>query len=153
MKVVLDTNVLVSATFWYGDSNEIIKRVEDKTVELVLSKDIVQEFSDVLNRDEILEKVKDKHLEVRHSLQKILELSTIIDPNESVDIIKDDLTDNMVLACARAGKVGYIISQDRHLLKLGEFEGVRIVTPSDFLKTIARKNTASQASRTPSPGR
>ena len=55
MKVVLDTNVLISATFWEGDSSKIVKKVEDKEIELILSKDILDEFKSVLEYKEILE--------------------------------------------------------------------------------------------------
>ncbi len=44
MRITLDTNVLVSATFWYGDSFEILKNVENKELELVISKEIIEEF-------------------------------------------------------------------------------------------------------------
>lgn len=52
MKVVLDTNVLVSATFWKGNSEKIIDKVENKEVELVISKELIDEYKEVINRDE-----------------------------------------------------------------------------------------------------
>jgi uncharacterized protein len=133
MKVVLDTNVLVSATFWYGDSDKIIKLAEEKKIEIVLSKDILEEFSRVLNYDEIQEKVRGKNLEIRNSFQKIVEIATIVEPEEKVNIIKDDPSDNTFLEVAKAGKADCIVSKDSHLLKLKQFENVEILTPKDFL--------------------
>ena len=48
MKITVDTNVLISAAFWYGESNKIILLAERKSIELILSKEIVQEYSEVL---------------------------------------------------------------------------------------------------------
>ena len=61
MRITVDTNVLISATFWYGNSNKIIEKVENKELILLLSLDIINEFSQVLNYKEIQEKIKDKN--------------------------------------------------------------------------------------------
>ena len=138
MKVVLDTNVLVSAMFWYGDSDRIIRLAEEKKVEIILSKAILEEFSRVLGYKDIQDKVKDKNLEVRNSFQKIVELATIIDPEEKVDIIKYDPDDNKFLECAKAGNADYIISKDKHLLNLKMFENIQIITPKEFLEKMKK---------------
>ena len=135
MRVTLDTNVLVSATFWYGDSNEIIKKVENKEFELVLSKAIIDEFVEVLNSEEIQEKITNKNLEMKRTVQKIVSLSSIIEPRINLDVIKHDPNDNKVLECAKEGKVDFIISSDNHLLKLKNFEGIKIITPRDFINS------------------
>ena len=57
MKIVVDTNVLLSATFWNGASNRIIEKVEKKEIELVISKKILDEFSGVLGYKEIVKKL------------------------------------------------------------------------------------------------
>ena len=66
MKVTLDTNVLISATFWYGDSFRILQLIENKKIELVLSLEILQEYAKVLEYDEIQEKIKRKDLEIKN---------------------------------------------------------------------------------------
>jgi putative PIN family toxin of toxin-antitoxin system len=135
MKVVLDTNILVSAMFWNGDSDKIIRLAEEKKVEIILSKDILDELSKVLGYKDIQDKVKDKNLEVRNSFQKIVELATIIESEEKVDIIKDDPADNKFLECAKAGKADFIISKDKHLFNLKKFENISIITPKEFLES------------------
>ncbi len=57
MRITVDTNILVSATFWYGDSNTIMELVESKQLELVLSVQILEEFTKVLDYKEIKEKI------------------------------------------------------------------------------------------------
>ncbi len=139
MKITVDTNVLVSATFWNGCSNEIINRVERKDIDLALSKEIIEEFAIVLSSEEIQEKIKNKYLEMKRTVGKIASISTIIEPLEKVDIVKEDPDDNKILECAKAGKVDFIISSDNHLLKIKKFEGMPILTPQEFLKQISEE--------------
>ncbi len=134
MNITVDTNILVSATFWYGASFKIITMAENKEIDLMLSKDIIKEFFGVLQYEEIQEKIKDKNLEMKRTVAKIVSISYIVEPKQRVSICEDE-KDNMVLECAKEGKSKYIITKDEHLLKLKEFEGIKIVTPEDFLKT------------------
>lgn len=134
MKITLDTNVLLSSTFWDGDSSRIVEIIERGEIELVLSRDIIQEFGGVLEYKEIKEKIKDKNLEMKRTVNEIIEMAKIVDPREEFNIIKDDPEDNVIIACAVEGEVDYIVTQDRHLLDLGEFRSVKILTPREFLK-------------------
>ncbi len=133
MRITVDTNVLISSSFWHGDSDRILNKAENKEIDLVLSKEIIEEFIEVLNYEEILDKIREKNLEMKRTIEKIISLSTLVEPKEKFDIIKEDLDDNIILECAFEGKVDYIISQDNHLLRLGEFKGIKIVTPKEFL--------------------
>ena len=133
MRITLDTNVLISATFWCGDSNKIMDMVENNEVELILSKEILEEFSEVLDYKEIQEKIKLKNLEMKRTLGKVISISTIIDPAEKLNLIKEDPEDNKILECAKIGNVDFIVSNDKHLLKIKDFEGIKIVTPKEFI--------------------
>ncbi len=134
MKITVDINILISATFWYGASFNIIKLVEENKLELVLSPSIIEEFEEVLNYEEIKTKIDVKKLEIRITTTKIKELATIISPSRRVIVIRGDPDDNMILECGADGIVDYIITKDNHLLKLKEYEGIPIVTPEEFLK-------------------
>ena len=136
MKVVLDTNVLVSGTFWKGDSEKIIDKVENKEVELILSKELIEEYEEVINREEIMDKTQNKDLILNESVQKIINDSTIVGPTKKFDAVKEDSKDNKVVECAVEGNVDYIISQDNHLLNLKEFNGIKILTPEEFLGVL-----------------
>lgn len=138
MRITVDTNILVSATFWHGDSEKVIIKVENKEVRLVLSKNIIKEYAEVLNYEEIQDKIKDKNLEMKYSVGKIISISTIVEPRERLDVVKEDPDDNKILECAKEGKVDYIITQDEHLLKLKKFEGIPILKPGEFLKSVKK---------------
>ncbi len=135
MKITVDTNTLISATFWYGDSFKIINMAENKELDLILSKSIFKEFFGVLHYDEIQEKIKDKNLEMKRTIAKIVSISSIVEPKQKFNICEDP-KDNIVLECAAEGKVDFIITQDKHLLKLKEFKGIKIVTPKEFLDLV-----------------
>ena len=134
MKIVLDTNVLVSGTFWEGDSAKILNLIDTKEIGLILSEELIEEYNEVINRDEILDKIQNKDLILNKTVQKIIQNSSITEPSSKFDIIKEDSDDNKILECAFEGKVNYIISQDNHLLKLKEFQGIRIITPEEFVR-------------------
>jgi uncharacterized protein len=104
-----------------------------------LSKDIIKEFIGVLNYEEIQDKIKDKNLEMQKTVEDILSISIIIEPQQKFDIIKDDVKDNIIIECAFEGKVDYIITNDKHLLKLKEFKNINIINPEEFLKLFNQK--------------
>ena len=132
MKITADTNTLISATFWSGSSDKIISQAEVKEIELLLSNDIIKEYSEVLNYKEIQDKIKDKKLEMNRTVGKIISMSKIVVPKEKLAIVKNDPDDNIILECAKAGNVDFIISNDKHLLKLKKFENIPILNPDEF---------------------
>lgn len=136
MRVTADTNVLVSATFWKGDSNTILEKVEKKETELVLSKEILEEFTNVLHYKEIQEKVKNKGLEMMRTVEKIVSVSIIVNPTERLFVVKEDPEDNKILECAKAGGSEYVVTKDNHLLKLKQFEKIKIISPKEFLAKL-----------------
>ncbi len=136
MKITVDTNVLISATFWNGSSDKILELVEMKYIELILSKEIIDEYVRVLNYKDILDKIKEKNLELKRSVEKIISLCMIVEPKEKIKIVRDDPSDDKFFECANAGKVNFIISKDKHLLNIKQFEEIKVVTPEEFLKVF-----------------
>jgi len=139
MRITVDTNILISATFWKGDSLKIINLVENGVIELFLSQEIIEEFSEVLNYKEIQEKIKNKNLEMKRTVEEIITLSSMVIPKRKVDLVKSDSDDNKIIECALEGRVDYIITNDAHLLDLKEVEGIKILKPADFLKIVEKE--------------
>ncbi len=135
MRVVLDTNVLISGTFWTGDSFRIVQLIDKGELTLILSKEILDEYDYILHSDEITEKKAYKP-ECVASILKQVQLANFIEPIEKLKVVENDPDDDKFIEAAIAGNADYIISQDNHLLKLKEFRGIKIVTPAEFLNSL-----------------
>tara|TARA_Y100000310_G_scaffold224709_1_gene226583 strand:- start:1146 stop:1562 length:417 start_codon:yes stop_codon:yes gene_type:complete len=133
MKVTLDTNILVSGTFWKGASFRILQLIDEGEIELVLSEKILEEYSAVLNYKEIQEKVQYKKLDLLYTIKKLRSIAKIIDPKTNLFVVTEDPDDNIVLECAVEGKVDFIVSNDKHLLKIKKFQNIEIVKPEELL--------------------
>lgn len=136
MRVTLDTNILISATFWHGNESQIIKLAENGQITLVLSKAILSEFEEVLKTRFAKMATESEITEV---IEKFISISHIVEPNIKVNIIKEDPEDNKILECAITGGVKYILSGDKHLLNLKRIKTIKIVTSKNFLDIIKRK--------------
>lgn len=134
MNVVLDTNIFVSGIFWKGDPNKVLELWRERKIELINSVEIITEISRVLTdfKIQLPDEIK------REWIHLITINSTIIEPKEKFDIIKDDPTDNKFIDAAIAGNVEYIITNDKHLLKIKQFRKTKIITPKEFIETIKK---------------
>jgi len=133
MKAVLDTNVFISGIFWEGNfCSEIISRWRIGKIELISSKEIIEELVKTL-RDF---KISMPEEMIQEWINLIIENSIIVEPFERIEIIKEDITDNKFLEAAIAGNANLIISQDKHLLKLREYQNIKIITPEKALTLI-----------------
>ena len=130
-RVVFDTNIFISGLFWGGSSYLVVKRAINKELVVCISPAILREIETVLKRDFNL-----GQQEIQDITEVISDFSLEVTPHITVDIVKDDPEDNKILACALTGHAQYIITQDNHLLKLKEFEGIKILHPQEFLEVI-----------------
>src|SRR3989344_2693244 len=129
-KIVLDTNILISAFGWEGKPKEIFRRVLNHEFELIMSKKQLEELTRVLDYPKF-EFIEDQKLRF---IAIITEIVTIIETEGTLNIIKDDLSDNIILESAIKSKTRFLVSGDDHLLSLKEYSGVKIVTASEFLE-------------------
>jgi len=139
MNVVLDTNVLISGTFWEGEAYEILNLVERKAIRCFASREMLEEYDRVVGCEEIIEKIKEKDLTVKSVAIKALELCQLVEPKRKVLAVVNDPSDNKFLECALEVGADYLITYDKkHLLKLKRFEGIEIVSPGTFLRILRR---------------
>ena len=138
MKVVLDTNVLVSGTFWDGDSRKILRLLDQKEIVCILSQEIIDEYRAVLIRDDIVDKIVNKNLIASRVVERIISASIIVKPKNQLFVVKDDSEDNKIVECAIAAQADYIITKDQDLLRLKKFESIMIITPEEFLKRLGK---------------
>ena len=129
-RIVLDTNVLISAFLFGGKPQRVLGLVISGLVDCTLSTVILDELKDVLQRPKF-----GFSAEVCfHIIEELHGACDIISPSVSVDVIRSDPDDNRILECAKESQADFIVSGDPHLLDLGKFERIRIVTPADYLK-------------------
>jgi len=137
MRVVLDTNVLVSAFLWQGLPQKILQLAQKSVVTICVTREMLDEFEHVLSYPkfrERLTRVGKTPSEIIDEFVEVIE-SFPSHPFSKPHILADP-TDDMFLACALSSKAFCIVSGDRHLLDLQEFHGIPILTSSQFLSKV-----------------
>jgi putative PIN family toxin of toxin-antitoxin system len=131
MKVVIDTNVFISS-FFGGNPRKIIDLWKKEKMTLCLSKDVLDEYIDVLQR---------VGLEDENEIEELLSLFAkgfnilFTTKTPKIRAVKDDPDDDKFIECAVALKAEVIITGDKVLKAVGEYMGIKILTPQQFLKT------------------
>lgn len=108
-------------------------------IQLILSEPVLDEFKEVLSRDEVKARFNYSTSDVDSFTQAIRDVSTIVKIKSNFNVIKEDPKDDVMLNTAYDGKAEYIVSGDYHLQKLKRFKSIRIVSPKQIMKVIARR--------------
>lgn len=132
MKAVVDTNVFISGIFWDGSPNKVISAWKDGKFELIISSEIIDELTAVLNDFEI----KLPEDMSKEWINLVVRNSVLVEPKEKLQVVKDDPADNKFIEAAIEGKAKYIVTGDTHLKQINEFRGIRIVTAKKFLELL-----------------
>jgi putative PIN family toxin of toxin-antitoxin system len=128
VRVVFDTNILISALLFPGGRGEAaLRRIIDELDELVLSKAILDELLATLAR-----KFSRDEEELAHVAVFISDIATIVRPRRRLAVVKDE-PDNRVLECALTGHAEAIVTGDRELLAVKDFRGVRLLSLREYL--------------------
>ena len=134
IRIVLDTNVLISALLFGGIPRKILELVLVEKLQLLCSSEILKETEGVLSRP----KFKLKKAIVKSFVNEIADLSEIIEPIKRFKVVKEDPNDDMLFDCAHAGNADFIISGNDHVVKVNIFQTTKVFNPADFLKTISK---------------
>ena len=126
LRLVLDTNVIVSALLFDGIPEKVVLETLIGKAKSITSPFIIEEVSRILGT-----KFGTKSEDIQR-LQKLLATSEIQYFQPFLTVVKDD-PDNRILETAIRGKADCIITGDKLLLKLGSYRGIKIVKPADFL--------------------
>ena len=135
MRVVLDTNILISGIFWKGTPATILERWVNGEFEVLVSEPILTEYSRVLQEFERKKKGSDGLS--RSWILFVAQNATLIEAKKRVKVCRDP-NDDMFLECALAGRAKLIVSGDRDLLDVEEFMGVEILEARAFLARLKR---------------
>lgn len=131
MRVVLDTNVFISAILG-GRLGVIVDEWKAGKFTLIITDAIAREYLDVINRP----KFKIPQNEIMAATDYLLQTAEFVTPQEQIHVIVADLTDNKFLEAAVAGKVNFIVSGDNHLLELKSFKKITVITAREFITRL-----------------
>ena len=132
IRVVIDTNVLVSALLFGGAPGKLMALWKGGRIQPLASKEMIDEYLKVL----AYPKFQLSEEEINFILyQEILPYFEPVGAKTGPVIIQDDPSDDKFIRCAQAGKASVIIYGDDHLLALKSYQGIKILTPSQFLET------------------
>lgn len=129
MRVVLDTNVVVSGLIWGGAPYQLLRAATDGEIELFTSPLLLDELRGVLAREHLMSRLaaKSPPSSVSQAVSLYGELAVVVSPLATPKASRDP-DDDEVLACALAAGADLIVSGDKDLLTLGSFEGIPILT-------------------------
>jgi len=129
VRVVFDTNILVSALVFPGGQGEAaLRRIIEETDQLVLSRPILDELLDVLGR-----KFARDAEELAHVAVFLSDIALFVAPKRRLNIVKDD-PDNRIIECAVAGRAEIIVTGDKVLLALKRHGNTRMLALRDYLE-------------------
>ncbi len=129
MRAILDTNVLISAYVFPGGKPEAVYRLAlERRLEIGTSLPLLAEFGRVLGLK--FGWMPDR---VEAAVAQMTRIARVVEPSETVQVVRADPDDDRVLEAARAFGAHVIVSGDRHLLDVGTWSDIEIVSPSEFM--------------------
>lgn len=142
MRVIIDTNVLISGIFFGGSPAKILKAWHGGELQLVVSPEILDEYYEVCERIS----VRYPDIDIAPILVLIARNSQVVESPPLTDQVSRDADDEKFIACAIASDTRTIISGDNDLLTVSGYESVQIVTPREFVdRHILSRRSASCA--------
>jgi len=134
--VVLDVNVLLSSLITKGKPRELWLKARDRQLTLILSDQIVSELVNVVSRGKFARYVTEN--DIRVFLEALHRTARFTKVRSRFKVVKQDPDDDIILRTAHDSTANYIVSGDKHLLSLGEFRGMKIVTVDEMLKLLRK---------------
>lgn len=136
VRAVIDTNVLLSGLLWHGPPHAVITHLRNGTLSLVTSPALLSELARVLGRPKFDAILTNSGVSREGALAELRQLAEVVEPPPLAKPICRDPDDDHVIACAIAAKADAIISGDRDLLDLREYQGIAILNANDALIRI-----------------
>ena len=129
MRIVIDTNVLVSGVFFGGFPRKILSAVVSRKITACATAEIINEYEEIVQ--EMIDR-KQGHIDSA-ILSPLIQVLEVIEPITHVEICRDP-DDDKFLGCAKDSHALYIVSGDKDLLVIEEYENIQIMTAKDFYK-------------------
>lgn len=137
IRAVLDTNIVISGLLWGGLPSQIFVAASQERFEALMSEPLLNELSVTLRRSKFTAQLNRHSRTVEDILRFYRAMVQFIEPAPVPENIVRDPKDRMVLACAVGGRADYIVSGDKDLLVLGEYEAIPILSVDQFLRQLS----------------
>lgn len=133
MRVVLDTNVWISGLLWRGLPWRLLRLAEAGEIEPCMAPAMLEELAEVLAYPRLQPRLAELELTDSDLIAYVLSLASFYEPASSEPVIAADPDDDIFLHCAAIASADWVVSGDLHLLELGSYGRVTILTVRDFL--------------------
>ena len=133
LRVVLDTNVLISAVLFGGKPRQVLEKAIRGEIRLCISEPILEELKGVLQRPKFGYSAE----MIQVILTELAAISDFVEAAKSINIVLEDSQDNRILECAVEAKANYIVTGDSHLLKLSRYQNIEILNAVAFLEKLS----------------
>ena len=138
MRLVLDTNTVISGLLWQGTPGRLIDAAQEKSITLCTSASLLAQLRGVLTRAKFARQLQARALNVIAVFDGYAALATIMSPASIAATVIKDPSDDAVLACALAAEADIIVSGDPHLRNLKTYHGMPIVEATEAMRRIER---------------
>ena len=137
MRVVADTNIIVSGLLWHGNPRLVLDAARDGVINLYTTAVLLEELEDVLIREKFAERLRAAGVRAHDLVLGYGALAQVVEPAKIERIVIADPDDDAVIACAISSQSEVIVSGDSHLLELEQYQKIRIVTAAQFIRKIS----------------
>lgn len=136
MRIVLDTNIVVSALLWGGIPYRLIEATSAGTIELYSSPVLVAELAEILGRAHIEKKINEVGSSAEAILSLYAQLARIVSPTDVPRVVPNDPDDDHLIACALSAQADLVVTGDHGVLAIRKHQGIDIVAPATALGRI-----------------
>jgi putative PIN family toxin of toxin-antitoxin system len=137
VRLVLDTNVVLSALLWRGTPHRLLEMIhQQQSLQIYSSEALLEELADVLTRSSAAKRLALIGKSVREVLADYVEAVELVEPIEVPRVVPNDPDDDHVIAAALAAHADCIVSGDSDLLSLDSFKGIPILTATQAVQRI-----------------
>lgn len=129
VRIVADANIYISAFNFGGSAAEIIELAQNGRIDLFVSPAILHEVERILST-----KFYWSDRRIEGAIFNLLQFAHLVYPTDQIEVVTGDPDDNRILECGMEAGANFIVSGDRHLLKLRSYRGIQIVRPAEFIE-------------------
>lgn len=139
LRVVLDTNVIISAMLWQGRPGDLFALAGEGEIALYASAQILAELKATLAKPKLASAIDATGDTAQGLIASYRYLTRTVRAKAITGKVSRDSDDDAILACAIAAKAGYLITGDKDLLVLGRYDDVQIMTVAAFLDVFVKR--------------